>query len=598
MTERTLFPSWRQAILIARSSWARMEPGRWLDPIVSLSPWHKFLSIVVISAGAIGAMMRLTQGLGAATNLSDAYPWGLWVGFDILIGVATSAGGFTIAFAVYILGRRSYQPIARAAVLTAFLGYVFAVGGLMMDLGHPWRIWHPMFFWNPRSVLFEVSVCVMLYNTVLAVEFSPEILGFFGRKDLGNRIHRTMPFFAGLGFVLSTLHQSSLGGLYLIVPTKLHPFWYTPLLPLLFYLSAIKCGLGMVMVEASLSHFGLGAQYEDRPLRALGRWLLAFTVLHALLQGGDMVHRGALASGSTYERALLTLEIAVGALLPVLLLAARSPAPSRLFVAGLLAVTGVMLNRLNVSLTGFESSRGFAYIPSLIEISVTAALVVGGVLLFRTISLNLALFVPDPGETRPLIDRSALAMLGAVIVLLSAVLVAHGFGSPRAAAENGLARRGGPGDVVYSREMGVVFRHGRHAASCGSCHGDTWSVLPERRLSKPRGHEGSGCGTCHDGARSFSMDTACARCHSALPRERTLSDHSSPGAICFSHDAHVARALDCRVCHAAMPSGTGHESLPGHVSMEELFRGRSCGACHGRGRSFGLAACSRCHEID
>ena len=190
----------------------------------------------LVSIGVVLAISRFSMGLGATTNLSDDIPWGLWIVFDVMGGVALAAGGFVIAGTVYIFHLEKYRPILRPAVLTAFLGYIAVAVGLLFDLGLPWRIWHAMILWQHHSVLFEVAWCVMLYLTVLALEFAPVVLEHkWFQHPLFQTIHRLLKWFTIplviAGIVLSTLHQSSLGSLFLIMPHRLHPLWYTPILP-------------------------------------------------------------------------------------------------------------------------------------------------------------------------------------------------------------------------------------------------------------------------------------------------------------------------------------------------------------------------------
>ena len=193
--------------------------------------------------------------------MSDQFPWGLWIGFDVMCGVMLAAGGFTLTAAVEIFNIKRWHSIMRPTVLTAFMGYLLVCAALMYDLGLPWNIWHPLIMRNPHSVMFEVAYCVMLYTTVLALEFSPIVFEHLGWKKALTRGAQLMMVFVILGVILSTLHQSSLGTLYLIMPNKLHPFWYSPLLPVFFFISAIAVGLAMMIFESSMSskYFGRAA---------------------------------------------------------------------------------------------------------------------------------------------------------------------------------------------------------------------------------------------------------------------------------------------------------------------------------------------------
>ncbi len=217
----------------------------------------KMIVVLVFLAGAYATVLRYTRGLGASTHLSDQFPWGLWIGFDVLCGVMMAAGGFALTATVYIFNIERFRPIIRPTVLTAFLGYCLVVVALLYDLGRPYRIWHPLVMWNPRSVMFEVGWCVTLYTAVLALEFAPIIFERL-RLEKALRIqHAIVIPLVIAGVLLSTLHQSSLGSLYLIVPEKLHPLWYSPLLPVFFFLSAICVGLAMTIFESHMSFEGL-----------------------------------------------------------------------------------------------------------------------------------------------------------------------------------------------------------------------------------------------------------------------------------------------------------------------------------------------------
>jgi Ni/Fe-hydrogenase subunit HybB-like protein len=293
-------------------------------------------------------------------------------------------------------------------VLTAFLGYSLVVVALMFDLGRPYRIWHPLIMWNPRSVMFEVAWCVTLYTTVLALEFAPIVFERL-RLEKPRKILRgiSVPLVIA-GVMLSTLHQSSLGSLYLIVPNKLHALWYTPLLPVLFFLSAIAVGLAMTIVESSLSARHFGRQLELPLLRQMGRVLVVVLGCYAVLRMQDLWHRGAwkLANFSSTEGQLFFLEFVLGLLLPIaLLLWPRVRAHANgLYLAGVLTVLGFVTNRLNVSITGMETAAGVHYMPRWAEVAVTAAIVAAGVFVFGLAVRYLPIF---PNETPAPLPRVA-----------------------------------------------------------------------------------------------------------------------------------------------------------------------------------------------
>ena len=282
--------------------------------------------IGVLWLAAIGiAVSRFLFGIGYVTNLSDQFPWGLWISFDVVSGVALAAGGFVMAGTVHVFNIEKYHPIVRPAILTALLGYLLVVFGILFDLGRWYNVWHPIFMWNIHSPMLEVAWCVMLYTTVLALEFSPIIFEKFKLQwplKIMRRI--TIPLVI-LGMVLSTLHQSSLGTLFLIFPEKISPLWYTPLLPVFFFLSAVAVGLGMTIVESNLSARALGMELESDLLKGLGRAASIVLAIYLALKVFDLVSRGAYTylTASGFHTALYFTEIFFGVITPMVILATR-----------------------------------------------------------------------------------------------------------------------------------------------------------------------------------------------------------------------------------------------------------------------------------
>lgn len=337
---------------------------------------------LLLGTGIILTVIRYAQGLGSVTNLSDRYPWGLWVGFDLLCGVGLAAGGFVITAVVYIFNIKRFRPIVRPTLLTAFLGYMLVVVALLLDVGRPWNMWHPLVHWNPTSVMFEVAWCVMLYSTVLALEVSAMVFEKLRWKRAATvQKSITVPLVVA-GVVLSTLHQSSLGTVYLIAPGKLYPLWYTPILPILFWVSAVCVGFAMVIVESRLSARIFKRQLELPLLREVGRVMVALLCVYGVLRFYDAMHRGVLglAFATTYEAAMFQLETLLGLVFPIVLLAIPRVRQSGrgLYAASLLVVMGFILHRLNVSITGFESAQGGHYVPALGEAIITLMLVAIG----------------------------------------------------------------------------------------------------------------------------------------------------------------------------------------------------------------------------
>jgi Ni/Fe-hydrogenase subunit HybB-like protein len=361
----------------------------------------------LVAIGLVVVVARYIGGIGYVSNLTTARPWGLWIGVDVASGVALAAGGFTTAFLAHLLGRHYYEPVVRPALLTAMLGYTFVVLGLLVDIGRSWAIWKPMIYWNPQSVLFEVAMCVMFYLNVLYIEFLPIVTERFkGRVHLPGALaalnqpvdgllhladailSKLMWFFIIAGVVLSCMHQSSLGALMLIAPTKLHPLWYTPILPLLFLSSAIAVGYPMVVFEATLATTSLKLDAEMKILAPLTRLTIFLLGVYLALKLGDMVVRGTyvyLLDGTAQTNAFIV-EMLFGVLVPWLMLLSPKVRQSRrwLFTACALIVGGVLLNRLNVFVVGYRPPVSEAhYFPSIGEILITVGLISGLMLLYR-----------------------------------------------------------------------------------------------------------------------------------------------------------------------------------------------------------------------
>ncbi len=365
------------------------------DFISKLTFWKAVAGIILL-AGAYSTYVRFTSGLAASTNLTDQFPWGLWIGFDVLCGVGLAAGGFTMAAIVHIFNVKRFQPILRPALLTAFLGYLLVIIGLMYDLGRPLQIWHAIIMWNPRSVMFEVAWCVMLYTSVLALEFAPVVLEKFNMTRTVKVLHKISIPIVILGVLLSTLHQSSLGSLYLIVPEKLYALWYTPYLPLFFFVSALTVGCAMVIFEAFLSARAFARGIEMNLLNELGRIAAVLLAVCLTMRFVDAYQRDVLgllfvARPETY---LYWLELIVGIVLPLLLLSSSRVRHSErgLFVSSILVVLGFIMNRLNITVTGMERSAGVSYFPSWMELSITLAIVTFGFVVFSFAAKYLPVF--------------------------------------------------------------------------------------------------------------------------------------------------------------------------------------------------------------
>lgn len=371
---------------------------------------------LLLAFGLVSSVLRFTGGLGAVTNLSDEYPWGLWVGFDVLCGVGLAAGGFVITGAVYIFNLEKFRPVARPAMLTAFLGYALVIFALLFDLGQPWKGWHPLVMGNPTSVMFEVALCVTLYSTVLVLECSGMVFEKLGWRRAVKVQHAFSVPLVIAGVVLSTLHQSSLGTLYLIVPGKLHALWYTPMLPILFFVSAVSVGLAMVIVESRISARVYGRQLGMPLMTSLGRMLFVVLGVYGLVRIADLWQRDALIHLLTldYASTLFLVEFVIGLALPLVLLSRPRvrASLSGLYASSLLVVLGFVSNRLNVSVTGFEATRGAHYLPAWPEVAITLMIVALGFAAFGFVERHLDVYPSDDDDDELPAPEGAPAVAG------------------------------------------------------------------------------------------------------------------------------------------------------------------------------------------
>jgi Ni/Fe-hydrogenase subunit HybB-like protein len=362
---------------------------------LKLTFW-KVVAFALMGIGLVALVQRYAFGLGATTHLADTFPWGLWIGFDILVGVGLAAGGFTIAATVYVFNIERFRPILRPTILTAFLGYLLVIAGLMVDLGRPWAIWHAIIMWNTHSVMFEVAWCVMLYTTVLALEFSPVVFERFKlEKPLKIVKAITIPLVIA-GVILSTLHQSSLGSLFLIIPGRMHPLWYSNIIPFLFIVSCVGAGLAMIIFESFLSSRAFGREVELPLLSELSRVLVVVLALYATIRVQDLMSRDALkyVLEPSYQSAMFGIETVLGVLVPFGMLLFQKVRNSKkgLFYASIFTLLGFVAYRLNTAITSMEQWPTRTYIPSWQELFVTLGLAAFGFVAFAFIAKNFKVF--------------------------------------------------------------------------------------------------------------------------------------------------------------------------------------------------------------
>jgi len=527
-------------------------------------------------AGAI-ALARFLFGLGVTTNLSDNTPWGFWIGFDVMGGVALAAGGFVIAAIHYIFGKKEMHSIARAAILTAFLGYIAVVLGLLFDLGLPWNIWHMIIFWNPHSPLFEVGWCVMLYLAVLTLEFAPVVLEKFPRIPLLAKIHGFLykvriPIVI-LGIMLSTLHQSSLGSLALAMPYKLHPLWYSPIIPVIFFVSAIALGLMMVMVESMTSSYLYKKEQELEILGKLKKYASIMLLFYLVLRFGDIFYRGAgvFLFESSVATTLFWIEIIISTVIPLIIFSVPIKKVNLpiLFVGALSGVIGIVFNRLNVAgLTHLNNITGVGefYFPSFMEFMVSAGVVSVAMLAFFYFVENFKVWEEPPvyddlrPEVKPklnsfnvylgntkITNRTRFSFYFVIAFALTFSVISASNLERDKMEHIKVSRARGNNDTLLidgNRDgYAVLFEHTKHlkyGVTCGYCH----------HLNKPD-DKATGCYECHNDMY-FESDA-------------------------FRHDWHTSPAgadLRCFECHDK------NQSKGAQFKNVDLKQNFMCGKCH------------------
>jgi Ni/Fe-hydrogenase subunit HybB-like protein len=373
----------------------------------ALTPFNVVAGIIVVVGLAV-TVLRFTQGLAATTNLSDYNPWGIWIGFDLLVGVALAAGGYVTSAAVYLFGLKRYHSAVRPAILTGFLGYALVVLALHYDVGRPWRLPYPFIVQQgTTSLLFEVAACVALYLTVLFIEFSPAALEWLGLKRARAIVVKLTLVLTIFGVVLSTLHQSSLGALFLIAPSKLHPLWYSPYLALFFFVSSIVAGLSMVIFESTLSRRYFGDKMDEAHHREADGVALGFGKAAAFVLAGYFVVKVVgIAQTDAWHHlgtgygAWFLVELLGFVLLPCYLYALGVREKNLKIIRWTAGVTvlGIVVNRFNVGLIAFNyhlpaSER---YFPHWMEIAISLFIVTLGVLAYRFIVSRMPILHAHP----------------------------------------------------------------------------------------------------------------------------------------------------------------------------------------------------------
>ena len=516
-------------------------------------------------AAAVG-LNRFIFGLGATTNLTDSTPWGLWIGFDVMGGVALAAGGFVITAIFYIMKREEFHPLVKPAVLTAFLGYIAVIFGLMFDLGLPWNLWNIFIHWNFHSPLFEVGWCVILYTTVLMLEFSPVPLEEFSRyAKIRNFLIRYRFVLVLLGIMLSTLHQSSLGSLFLIMPFKLHPLWYSSILPVQFFISAIALGLMMVAFESLTSHWLYKRKPDTDLIAKLGNATVWVLLTYVVVKMADIILSGefALITNGSWESFLFISEILISAFIPLVIfsvpkLRKRNKAQ---WIASFMVIFGIVFNRINVGGLTMLSATGDSYTPSWMEITISLGVVSAAALVFLFVIEHFNIWDLKPQDpealphTAPSFDYSSRVWLGtpdiASLTKFSLAFVISFAIGMALMPEKQLHGKG-------IEEITVSRARGKDTLLINGNRDDCVVEFPHKEHITRLGEDN--CAKCHHLTLPGFKENSCWECHTSMYKSVDF----------FKHDWHASAYganIKCDNCHV-------------NGAQREKETSKTCAECH------------------
>lgn len=334
---------------------------------------------VILILAAVLIVKRFFVGLGPVSGMNDGFALGIWIAYDVVVGTAIGCGGYAVALLVYAFNRGQYHPLVRSALLTGAFGYTLAGTSVVIDLGRYWNMYNLFLPWrmNFNSALFEIAMCVMAYTAVLWIEFSPAVIEKFKPEWL-KTVNRWMFVFIGLGMLLPTMHQSSLGSLMIITGHKLSPLWQTTWLPAFFLITCIAMGYAMVVFESLWSSVGFGRPLETPMLAKLAGvipWLLGVYLVGRFV---ELAYRGALGLALQFDLSGIMFWIEnILYIIPVVVLASakRRSEPRALFLSALSALFAGSIYRFNVYLIGLDPGFGWRYFPSSSELLITFGII-------------------------------------------------------------------------------------------------------------------------------------------------------------------------------------------------------------------------------
>jgi Ni/Fe-hydrogenase subunit HybB-like protein len=573
---------------------------------------------VIALAGLVASIIRFTHGLGSATGLNDSAPWGLWIAFK-LVFVAIAGGGFTLAGIVYIFHLERYWPILRRAILIALLGYGSFIVSLIFDLGLPWHIYMPILNWQHHSVMFEIAWCVMLYFSVLVLEFAPAILEhpWFGHpifKTILHWLHRlTLPLVIA-GIILSTLHQSSLGSLFLIMPHRVHPLWYSPWIPYMFFTSAIAAGMLALIVEGFIVErwFKHGMHFDL--LTSLGKWAILPLGVYLTLRLSDLWIRGVLlgAIDGSWQSFLFLTEILLCGIFPIILLGIKKIRETRegLLTAAILGVLGIMSQRMSLSMFTMYRAEGTSYFPSLGETLIAFAIPAAAVLLYLFFVENLSIL----GEQVEAESEALEPAFGGLAIPSSQngwwrAMVARRSGFAIfviALALPALSLKSSQPPTPVTPAIGWETLHidgNKSGYMVNFPHADHQERLVDENTGE------SECQLCHHLNLPDDEASACSKCHTDYYQSSSIFDHSLHQQVlggnescreCHDAQEHVQLTAEiCQDCHNEMVPNEGEVAFSMFApSYKNAMHGR-CLNCHEQQALEQdrpeLALCSTCH---
>lgn len=573
--------------------------------------------------GAVAIVARLAGGLGATTGLSDSMPWGMWKILNMVAGVALGTGGFVVAAVVYIFKMEKFKSLSKPAILIALLGYGSSCFALFLDIGLPLAIWKPIVFWNPHSFLFEVSWCVMLYFSVTIIETAPVILEKFKLTRLVHLLHKISIPIVIFGVTLSTLHHSSLGSLFLTMPARLHPLWFTSWLPLLFIVSAIGAGLQMLIL-VSLGYSYFYRRPVNMPvLTSVANGSAVFLSLYLVLKLADLLirSRSGIAFSFQWETGFYSLEVIFGCLIPILLITTPSlrNRPGWLAIAASSAVCGLILNRLNVGIIGLIRTADQAYVPTLIEWSVSLGVVSMAALVFIFMVEYFPIFegmairdrqilrskeetpirlLEGVGAYRSMSTFVRVTLLATITIPLAVVLFAN-----QALAGIALQSESIRPPVGVDQTRATLLIDGNR---------NTQSVKFPHQAHKDNQGGDQSCQTCHHMDMPGDKSSSCSECHADMWQPKSIFNHENHVAALGDkwscrecHDSHVAKDIlnskDCSECHVEMDIKLSTEGQPDFIadSYMDAMHGL-CLDCHQqhdqRKGEQKMAECAFCHD--